>query len=41
MLIIYLLLVGVFILIGCLIKNKKNAEERDSEISSTRYGRCN
>lgn len=35
MLIIYLLLIGIFILIGCLIKNKKHAEERDSKKNST------
>lgn len=35
MLIIYLLLIGIFILIGCLIKDKEHAKERDSKKNST------
>ena len=35
MLIIYLLLAGLFIIIGCLIKNEEHAKERDSKKNST------
>lgn len=35
MLIIYLLLIGIFILIGCLIKDKEHAKERDAKKNST------
>lgn len=35
MLIIYLLLVGICILIGCLIKNKNHGKERDLKKNST------
>ena len=35
MLIIYLLFVGIFVLVGCLIKNKTHAKERNSKKNST------
>ena len=35
MLVIYLLLIGIFILVGCLIKNKTHAKERNSKKNST------
>ena len=34
-LIVYLLLIGLFVLIGCLIKNVKNVEERNLKKNST------
>lgn len=35
MLIIYLLLIGIFIIVGCFIKNKNNARERNITKSSS------